>query len=463
MTSEMLQSRLDAAMPGTTIEVPDGSVRTTRPIYITKSGTESAPIVVRARNRGKAVIEGKAGIEVVGASHIVIEGLAFTHENRTPAVKLTDCKNVRVTRCRFRLQNDASKRQNWVAITGGKSEQNRIDHCVFEDLATAGAFIAVDGGEAIPFQVSRSDRIDYNHFRSIPKREGTPGGGARAIRLGWTKLAGSTGATVVEFNLFETCSGDEEIITVRSSGQTVRYNTFQNSAGHVTLRLGAGNTVEGNFFLNANKEGVGGVKVFGNDAKVFNNYFEDLTAPALILSNGVGEAVPTGNGATIDIARPAAKRAAILFNTWVNCGGGALEIGSSNGGQWPDAPTECAIANNVAIGFGDELIRMKGKDIAIKWSTNIMFHAVSKDKVGVALADNEVNVVFPKLRNPGGIWRLGPNSPAIDYAQGEYEFVSTDIDGQPRPKNKDAGCDEFATGPIKQRPFTGTDVGVEAP
>ncbi len=453
-TAESVQKQLDTAMPGTTIDLPDVALKLARPLVITRSGTETAPITLRARNRGKVTIEGKAGIELRGAAHVVIEGLVFTHEGLTPAVRLEDCKGVRVTRCRFKLDSAVVKRQNWVAIGGGRSEQNRIDHNLFEDLGSSGAFVAIDGSESSPFQMSRGDRIDYNHFRNIAKRDG---GGARAIRVGWSKLAASQGQTAIEYNLFEACNGDDEIVTLRAGGQTVRFNTFQNSMGYLTLRMGAGNLAEGNFFFSESKEGVGGIRVYGDEAKVFNNYFEGLTLPALVLANGIGERGPA------EAARPAAKKAMIVFNTWVNCGGGAIEIGNSQGGTLPDAPTECTIANNVAIGFGEELIRVKSKAAGVTWGTNIMFHAGSKEKVGVDVPENQINVVFPKLRNQGGIWRLGPNSPAIDYADGEYDFVATDIDGQPRPKKKDAGCDEFATGPIKQKPFTAADVGIEAP
>lgn len=451
---DALKKRLDDAMPGTVIELPPSSLKLVKPLVITRSGSEAEPIILRARERGKTIFDGKAGIEIIGASHVVIEGFSFIHEGKTPAIRLIDCKNIRISRCSFRLDGAGVQRQNWIHITGGKSEQNRIDHNLFEDLTTAGAYIAIDGSEVAPFAISKGDRIDYNHFRNIGRRAG---GGARAIRLGWTKLAASTSHSVVEFNLFEACNGDEETVTIRTSNAALRYNTFLNSAGYLTLRLGKDNQVEGNFFFSESKDGVGGVRVFGEDAKVFNNYFEGLTVPAVVLSNGLAEASP------IDAPRPAAKKAAIVFNTWVNCGGGVLDIGATAGGILTEPPTDCVIANNVAIGYGEELIRMKSKVEGIKWAGNIMFHAGAKEKVGLDVPDNQISVTFPKLRNQGGIWRLGPNSPAIDFADGEYDFVVTDVDGQPRPKKKDAGSDEFATGPIKQRPFTAMDVGVEAP
>ena len=449
-----LQRQLDEAVPGSVIDLPAGSIKLTKPLTLTRSGTESSPITLRARDRGRTVLDGKAGIELRGVSHIIIEGLAFTHENRTPAIRLIDSRNIRITRCTFKLEAGLAPRQNWIHITGSKSGLNRIDRNLFDDLTTAGAYIAIDGAEAAPFNISSGDRIDYNHFRAIPRRDG---GGARAIRLGWTKLAQSQGQSFIEYNLFETCNGDEELISIRSSSQAIRYNTFLNSAGYLTLRMGTGNIAEGNFFYSENKENVGGIRVYGDEAKVFNNYFEGLTLPALVLSNGLAQP------GKIEVPRPAANKAFIIFNTWVNCGGGAIEIGATGGGIHTQMPADCLIANNVVIGYGEELVRMRSKPESLRWSKNIMFHAGSKEKVGLDLPDDQISVVFPRLRNQGGIWRLSPNSPAIDFAEGEFDFVTTDIDGQPRPKKMDAGADEFATGPIKQRPFTAADVGIEAP
>ncbi len=448
-----IQRQIDAASPGSVIDLPDGTVQLDAPLRIKAVGTEEKPITIRARNRGKTTIAGKAGFELTGASHVLIEGFTFTHDNIHPAVRLVDCSHVRVSRNVFRLTGTTSPRQNWIHITGGKSGQNRIDRNLFEDLATPGAFIAIDGSEQAPYQISKGDHIEYNHFRNIPKKAG----GARALRLGWTKLAGSTGQTIVEFNLFDACLGDDELISVRSSGQIIRYNTFLNCNGCVTLRAGNDNSLEGNFFFGENKPGTAGVRLHGSGAKVFNNYFEGMALPALILSNGQNK---PANG---EVPRPAPTKSTIVFNTWVNCLGGALEIGADNGGAWPDAPTECVAANNIVIGYGDELIRVKGKADGVKWAGNIMYHAVAKEKVGVAVSNAEILVTFPKLRLEGGIWRLATGSPAIDAAaEGEYDFVITDIDGQPRSKKKDVGSDEANPIIVKHKPLTGMDVGVEA-
>jgi hypothetical protein len=459
LQAEELQRQFDAATPGMVFELPDGTMRLDRPLVLKAMGAEDRPIVIKARHRGKAVIAGRAGIELRGAAHVVIEGLVFTHENRTPAVRLFDCKQVRITRCRFALDNAAFPRQNWIHISGGRSGDHRIDHNLFEDLATPGAFIAIDGSEDDSPRISQRDRIDYNHFRNIPGRNG---GGARAIRLGWTKLASSGGKAIIEGNLFERCNGDEELITIRSSEQTVRGNTFMTCAGAVALRMGSENAVEGNFFFGNNEAKTAGVIVGGDHAKVFNNYFESLGGAGLSLPFGSGNGgagSPPG-----EPPRPPARRAQIVYNTWINCEGGALDIGFDNASQWPLPPAECVIGNNIALGISAAVIRLRKAD-GIRWLNNIVYHSDVK-QLGVEPVEKQIIYTFPKVRRgdkPLDLWRLSPQSGAIDAGEEEFDFVTLDIDGQPRSKKKDIGADEYVITPIKQKPLTAADVGLDGP
>ncbi len=132
------------------------------------------------------------------------------------------------------------------------SHHNRIDHNIFRDKQTLGNFITIDGGDV----VSQHDRIDHNYFYNIgPRAENEK----EAIRVGWSELSLTDGYTVIEYNLFERCDGDPEIVSIKSSKDTVRYNTFRASQGSLTLRHGNGSVVYGNFFLGEGREGTGGV------------------------------------------------------------------------------------------------------------------------------------------------------------------------------------------------------------
>ena len=79
--------------------------------------------------------------------------------------------------------------------------------------------------------------------------------------------------STVEYNLFVNCNGDPEIISTKSSTNTLRFNTVLTSAGVFSLRSGNGSSVYGNFFLCGGTGG--GVKINEMHHKVYNNYIEN--------------------------------------------------------------------------------------------------------------------------------------------------------------------------------------------
>jgi len=161
------QKRLDAAMPGEVIELRSGTYSLQQPWVLNRSGAQGQPITIRALTNGRVIITGKAGFVLKGASHVVIEGFDFRHDNSQPAIALIDCQHVRITRNKFHLTEEALLRQNWVSIAGPQSGQNRIDHNLFENKSARGAYIAIDGSDGEPYRMSTNDRIDHNHFRLI--------------------------------------------------------------------------------------------------------------------------------------------------------------------------------------------------------------------------------------------------------------------------------------------------------
>lgn len=444
------------AKPGDTVVIDDGTITTDAPIEIAIAGTPEAPITIKAANRGRVVVAGKAGLLLKQAQHVVIDGLRFTHDNAHPAIRLVDCAHVRVRGCTFALNDRTHPRQNWLHITGGESHHHVIEYNLFDGKRAAGAYVAIDGSEDSPYQHSRNDRIAHNHFRGIEADGDKPRQGARAIRLGWSALAESDGETLVEFNLFEDCMGDDELITVRSSAQLIRYNTFRRCAGYVALRLGKNNAVEGNFFLGDEKPHSGGIIVFGDDARVYNNYLERLGAPALLVPNGHDGQKPGR------VARPPARRAKIVHNTFVNGRANALDIGTTNAGQWKDPPSDVEIANNILISIDSELIKFRTKEATVQWAANIVYRADNQDAIGIDLSAEQAIKVLPNLTLGEEVYRLRPRSPAIAAAVDAYDFVTLDMDGQTRTGKKDIGADEFAALAIRHRPLKAEDVGPAA-
>jgi hypothetical protein len=436
--SSQLQSAFGAAQPGDRIVLADGQYKIGK--LSGKNGTASQPITAVAANRGKAVIN-DGQLEVANSSYVTVEGLQWTNKS---TLKVTSSNNVRLTRNHFRLTEQESSLK-WVLVGGAGSHHNRIDHNLFEEKHQLGNFITIDGSES---QQSQHDLIDHNHFRNIgPRAENE----MEAIRVGWSEISQSSGFTVIESNLFENCDGDPEIISVKSNDNTVRYNTFRSSQGTLSHRHGNRGTFNGNFFLGEGKAGTGGIRIYGQDHKIYNNYFEGLTGTgydaALQLDGGDVDTSGALN------AHWRVYRAAVVNNTFVN-NVSNIEIGAN----YKHAPVDSTIADNVVSGSQGKLFNELKAPVNLTYAGNIAWPTGSAT-VGVT---SGVRAADPLLTRDGSVHRLGVGSPAIDAGTGGRAFVTDDMDGQARVAGIDAGADEYSSSERTRGPLTATDVGPAA-
>ena len=75
-----LQTAVNAARPGDTVVLKNGTYATTAPITIAVAGTAGQPVVIAAETVGGAELGGTHGFDVVSpAAYIVIKGFIFTH------------------------------------------------------------------------------------------------------------------------------------------------------------------------------------------------------------------------------------------------------------------------------------------------------------------------------------------------------------------------------------------------
>jgi hypothetical protein len=118
--------------------------------------------------------------------------------------------------------------------------------------------------------------------------------------------------------------------------------------------------------------------------------------------------------------------------------------------------THTTFANNVVVG-GGPVAKIDGPNVDAIWIGNLLW------KTGDAgdLPNNGYSNTDPLLvRDPNGIYRPQPESPAINSATGDYPAVLVDLDGQPRPKNKKTiGADELSTAPVIAHLLSPTEVG----
>ncbi|WNR43827.1 chondroitinase-B domain-containing protein [Paenibacillus roseipurpureus] len=453
-TSAQLTAAISSATAGTTIVLANGTYTNGGNFSVSgKTGTAANPITIKAANTGQAIISGGAYFVVTNSSYVTIEGLKFTNTGNT-AVKLDQSNNVRVTRNTFALTENGNSLK-WVYIGGANSHHNRIDHNEFGPKHDLGNFITVDGSST---QISQYDTIEYNYFHDIGPRAVNE---MEAIRLGVSTLSMSDAFATIQYNLFENCDGDPEFVSVKSGQNTVRYNTFRNSQGVLSSRHGHGQSFYGNFFLGDGvKSGIGGIRLYANDHKVFNNYFENLTgsgfADAINVDGGDFDGGTNGSTFTSsDLSKHwRVYRAQIVNNTIVNSTTGIVI-----GGNYTLAPVDSIIANNIVKNSTGTLYNQV-KTSNTTFQGNIGYGSTLSN---VTRTSAEINNVNPLLTSSGGLQKLSSSSPAINASTGSYTFVTTDMDGQSRSGTNDVGADEYATSSVINSPLTTSDVGPLAP
>lgn len=438
--------------PGDIVEVTDG-VYSSGGITIESSGTVEKPIIIRAKNVGDVELNGSTSFNFRKAAHVILEGFVFTSEVYT-VIKLEACNNIRITRNVLQLTESEGESGKWLYIGGSwddatlLSHHNRVDHNTFRDKGQLGNFITIDGGN----NVSQYDLIDHNYFYNIGPRHDNE---MEAVRVGWSELSLTDGFTVIEYNLFEECDGDPEIISIKSCKDTVRYNTILRSQGTVSLRHGDGSVVHDNYFLGDEKAGTGGIRIYGRKHKIYNNYFEGLMGyrwdAAITLTNGDTDSGSVSAHWRIDDLL-------ISHNTLVN-NYSNIEIGyGRSDNSWKKEPKNVTVSNNLVEGNRADLIEVINTPTNFIWDNNIM-NPKDGFGIGIEVTESEIKVADPLLEFVDSLWLLSAASPAIDGTVTNHLNIIEDIQGQARSGILDVGADEYSNSEIKRSPLTLSDVG----
>ena len=451
-----LEDAIAEARPGDTIELADGTYDIDG-ISVRRGGVEGYPVTIRAQTIGGVTLTGESSFALKKVAHVTIDGFVFESEDVT-AVKLESASHARVTRNVFRLSETGSLK--WIVVAGSFdltqpfSDHNRIDHNRFEDKDELGNFITIDGSAPPNALSSQYDRIDHNHFlRTGPRATNEK----EAVRVGWSAMSLSSGFTLVEHNLFEECDGDPEVISIKTSDATVRYNTFRRSQGTLSVRHGNRTLVEGNVFLGENAPGTGGIRFYGDDHVIANNVMTGLTGTTwdapIAVTNGDAE-----YGSTSDLTRHfTPNRALIVHNTLVGNAHG-IQIGYTGSG-YNRPPRDITFVNNVVQGSENDLVHVFTTPETPMWTGNLMWPTGSAS-LGITAAEDQIRVADPLLASGDQPWLLSAASPAVDAASGA--MVALDVQGQTRD-TPDVGADEYAPGqPVRFAPLTAADVGPDA-
>ncbi|HKO82648.1 MAG TPA: polysaccharide lyase 6 family protein [Chitinophagaceae bacterium] len=424
-----LQQAINDAKPGDHIFLKTGLYTTTADIIINKAGTKNQPITIAAQTEGATEITGNGGFSLVSpAAYIIIRGFKFTHVAGKARLN-TGTSFCEWTNNIFETPGTG----DYLTVAGS---DHQVDYNTFQNKDSLGKFIAIKGTGS---QIAERLWIHHNYFKKHKNQGGRNGG--EALQFGLSGFSLSSSNSVVEYNLFEDCAGENELISVKASRVTLRYNTIRNCPAQFTLRHGNFSQVYGNYFTNTP-----GLRIFGDDHIIHSNYFENCSI-AINIGNGGAE---VADGAPLT-SHDRPDRVLIAFNTLVNNKTNIVQTARNNG----LGSTFITIINNIVQG-GDAAASIIGPASNYVWEENIIFNTTG---AGDMPAGTYI-ITDPKLiRNASGTFHLQKGSPAINAANKNYPKISVDMDGQVRKSKLDTGADEFSNETVKAKILNPSDVG----
>ncbi|MFV3126534.1 chondroitinase-B domain-containing protein [Niveispirillum sp. KHB5.9] len=358
------QALLATAKPGDRLVLADGVWRDFR-IDFFAQGTEGAPITLAAQTPGKVILSGKSNLRLAG-SHLVVTGLVF-RDGYTPTGEVIAFRgekgavasHSRVTETVIDAYNRPARQESdhWVALYGS---DNRFDHNHIAGKTNQGATLVVIRDPQ--YGLDNRHRIDRNYFGPRPSL-GSNGG--ETIRVGTSHQSRSDSHTTVEYNYFERCDGEVEIISSKSGGNIYRGNVFMESAGALTLRHGNGNVVEDNVFFGNARPHTGGIRVINRDQIVRNNYLEGLAGKSFASAVAVLNGVPDG---PINRYDPVVN-AQITNNSIIDAA--SIELGAGADKERSAPPTQSRFASNLITGGSEEIFRIMDDVSGITFDGNV--------------------------------------------------------------------------------------------
>jgi len=262
-----LENTLSTSSCGDNIFLNDGNYNDVQ-FTESKSCTDTTELRVTAVNPGSVNFTGDLDIDINGR-YFELSGINFENGSRSVEGDLITVagKKNRITNNKFSDFDD--KKGAWIKLQG---KYNRVDHNSFSGKQSEGSYINIDIASTEPSY----HKVDYNYFT----RPLLGSNGGSASRVGHGSMHDYNARVIFEYNLFENEDGESEIVSIKSSENIFRNNTFLNSRGHLSLRQGKRNVVIDNYFIGSGQTKETGVFVRGEDHIIFNNYFFNMTPTA---------------------------------------------------------------------------------------------------------------------------------------------------------------------------------------
>ena len=206
--------------------------------------------------------------------------------------------------------------------------------------------------------------------------------------------------------------------------------------------------------------GCGGVRVYGKDHKIFNNYFEGLTGSLWDAACTLTQGDATNDNVTqnSDLTKHyQIENLEFTHNTLVN-NQSDIEIGYRD--DWGRAPKNVLIANNIIVQDANPVttVHETGTASDITFANNIIYTSDTGTLGDLSFATDEAENIDPLLVKTAckipaancesefanAYFKLSSASSAVDPSpQFTIEEVSIDIEGQASIGSRDLGADEY--------------------
>lgn len=430
-----------------TIVMKNG-IWTNQSIVLKGNGTEVNPIVLIAETEGQVILNGNSSMSFSG-KFIEVNGLYFKEgslstssviEFRTSSSQFAE--NSRLTNCCIESYNPADNTvdNKWVSLYG---KDNQVDHCSFINKNNSGTLLVVWLTSGVTVNHIISDNY-FGYRNSNLDASGSELNGQEIIRIGDSSTSMTTAACIVKNNFFENCNGEIEVISNKSCGNIYKNNLFFECKGMLTLRHGNNCVVEGNYFFGNGISDTGGVRIIGENHKVYNNYFEKLKGTnyrsAICIVRG------KENSALNEYFQ--VKNALVAFNTFVNCNQ-AFSINYNSSSSLTLPPIGSVIAHNHIYNTSSSntnvnisTVNLAAMDLS--WKNNFMnqgkYTNFSYSSEQVTTAKNADMMI---VQTPISIYEPSTNSQLVAYSTTDYPELVTDIRGRERGTNKLPGASEI--------------------
>jgi poly(beta-D-mannuronate) lyase len=445
---------------GDTIVLKNGNW-TNQSISLRAFGTAAQPVVLVAESPGLVIFNGTSKIAVSG-QFVEVSGIYFkdgtlsgsaVFDFRTSSSNTAE--NCRLTNCAIVNYNPALNTvdSKWVSLYG---RNNRVDYCSFENKNNSGTLLVVWLSSGIvPAHIIENNFFGYRNANL--DSSGNELNGQEIIRIGDSNTSMQYANCVVRGNYFERCNGEIEIISNKSCGNLYSNNVFFECRGMLTLRHGNDCTVEGNYFFGNKVSSSGGVRIIGEEHKVYNNYFQDL------MGNNFRAALCMVRGKENSVLNDyfQVKNALVVFNTFVNCYE-AFCINYNSSSTYTMPPIGTVVAHNHVYNTNanntNVNLALQNVNLDVTWKNNLMnvgkysnFSFISSQVI------TGQNALMQTVSTPIPMSEPVSGSALVNYATAEYAGLETDIRGRIRSNAaKLPGASEIAGVAVKSMPQKST-------